>query len=135
MSRKKIHSKAALITALRELDGNMAAAARRFGCCRSLVWHYVAEDSELRELVDELNESFKDEAEQTLFKAIRDGNVVATIFYLKTKCRDRGYSERLELVPLNRREIEVELGGSSIGTSDPAEALDGDGTAVALLEQ
>jgi hypothetical protein len=135
MSRKKIPSKQALIEALRELDGNMAAAGRRFHCSRTNVWITVNEDPELRELVDELSESFKDVAEQTLFNAIREGNIIATIFYLKTKARDRGYSERLELIPLSRRDIEVELGAAISNTTDQVKALDGNGAAVALLEQ
>ncbi len=135
MSRKKIPSKQALIEALRELDGNMAAAARRFHCSRTTVWDYVNQDTGLRELVDELSESFKDVAEQTLFNAIREGNIIATIFYLKTRARDRGYSERLELVPLSRRDIEVELGAATLNTTDQTEALDGNGAAIALLEQ
>lgn len=135
MSRKKIPSRDALIVALKELDGNMAAAARRFHCSRPTVWGYVNNDSELRELVNELSEAFKDEAEQTLFKAIREGNIAATIFFLKTKARDRGYSERLELVPLSRRDIEVELGAAISNTSDPLETLNGNSAAIALLEQ
>jgi hypothetical protein len=138
MSRKKIPSRQALIEALRDLDGNMAATARRFHCTRQRVWDLVNEDAELRLLVDELSESFIDEAENKLFEAIREGNIVATIFFLKTKARHRGYSERLELVPLNRQDIEVELG--RVTTIDAAQngaakALDGHGTTIALLEQ
>src|SRR5205085_1425520 len=102
MSRKKIPSKTALIEALREADGNMATVARKFNCHRSLVWHHVDRDDELRELCDQLTETFIDEAESQLYKHIREGNVVATIFFLKTKARHRGYSERLELIPLSR---------------------------------
>ncbi len=135
MSRKKISDRDALIVALRSLDGNMAAAARRFHCSRTAVWRYVNEDHELRELVDELSESFIDEAESQLYKHIREGNVVACIFFLKTKARHRGYSERLELIPLSRRDIEVEIGPTALNTTDPTEAVDTDTTAVALLEQ
>lgn len=134
--RKKIPSRAALIAALKDTDGNMAAAARRFHCNRTTVWQYVNEDPELRELVDELSETFIDEAENKLYEAIRDGNVVATIFFLKTKARHRGYSERLELIPLNRQDIEVELGRPAIEQeNNHTQALDGNGAAVALLEQ
>jgi len=134
MSRKKIPGKAALIEALRELDGNHAAVARRFHCSRTLVWRHVHTDPELLALCDELQESFKDEAENKLLELIREGNPAAVIFYMKTKCRDRGYSERLELLPLAVREIEVEL-GSGLSTTHQAEALNGHGPAVALLEQ
>jgi hypothetical protein len=137
MSQKKIPSKEVLIEALKELDGNMAACARRFHCSRGTVWSVVNSDLELRELVDELSSSFTDEAEQTLFKAIRDGNIIATIFYLKTRGRDRGYSERLELVPLSTQSIEIELGcpTSNAIEDSQTQALNGHGAAVALLEQ
>lgn len=137
MSRKKIPSRPALIKALRELDGNMAAVGRRFHCSRQSIWLRVDGDSELRALVNELSQSFTDEAEQTLFSAIREGNIIATIFYLKTRGRDRGYSERLELVPLNTQNIEVELGQPITNQIEDrqAKALDRHGTAIALLEQ
>lgn len=136
MSRRKIPSKTALIEALKECDGNMAVVAKKFGCSRSLVWSYVDKDPELRDLTDELTEAFVDEAESQLFKAIREGNVVATIFFLKTKGRHRGYSERLELLPLQRTDIEVELGTNHNEIEDDhATALNGNGAAVALLEQ
>lgn len=135
MSRRKIPSNKALAEALREYDGNMSTVAKHFKCHRSLVWQYVNKDSALRDLVDELNETFIDEAESQLYKAIRDGNVVATIFFLKTKARHRGYSERLELVPLTQQQIEVELGSPNEIENNNPEALDGHSTAVALLEQ
>jgi hypothetical protein len=135
-ARKKIPSRAALIQALRENDGNMSAAARRFHCDRTRVWQIVNADPELRELTDQLAETFIDEAENKLFEAIRAGNVVATIFFLKTRAKHRGYSERLELIPLDRRDIEVELGQPIITNENHnLEALDRDRPAIALLEQ
>jgi len=133
LSRRKIPSSQALATVLRETDGNMARAAVRFHCSRTCVWRYVDSHPELRELTDELQETFKDEAESQLFRLIREGNPAAVIFYLKTKCRDRGYSERLELIPLMNRSIEVDLGTGR--ENNQAEAIDTDTTAVALLEQ
>ena len=133
MSRRKIPSKAELIDALIQSDGNMAAVARSFNCHRSLVWQYVDKDPKLRELTDELSESFIDEAESQLFKQIREGNTAAIIFFLKTKARHRGYSERLELLPLTRQSIEVDLGTGR--ENDQAQAIDSDVTAIALLEQ
>jgi hypothetical protein len=136
VSRKKIPDRQALIDALREADGNMASVARKFDCSRSTVWGYVDNDAELRELTDELTETFIDEAESQLYKHIREGNIVATIFFLKTKARHRGYSERLELIPLNRQDIEVELGRPTNEIEDHnPETLNGNGAAIALLEQ
>lgn len=135
--RKKIPSKQALTDALREADGNMASVARKFDCHRSLVWQYVDKDPELRDLTDELTETFIDEAESQLYKHIREGNVVACIFFLKTKARHRGYSERLELVPLAVQNIQVELGAPTTDAieDNATEALNSDRTAIALLEQ
>jgi hypothetical protein len=134
MSRKKIPSRAALIEALREADGNMAQVARRFGCHRGAVWQHVDKDPELRELTDELTETFIDEAESQLYNHIRAGNVVATIFFLKTKARHRGYSERLELIPLTTQQIEVELGRPTNEIeNNHTQALDGHAPAVPLL--
>jgi hypothetical protein len=136
VSKRKIPSRQALIEALRQADGNMATVAKKFHCSRGLVWQHVDGDPELRALTDELQETFIDEAESQLYKHIREGNVVACIFFLKTKARHRGYSERLELLPLASRAIEVELGGpTTIDTTDQAEALNGNGAAIALLEQ
>jgi hypothetical protein len=133
MSRRKIPSKAALIEALREADGNQAAVAKKFNCHRSLVWQYIDSDPELRELTDELTETFIDEAESRLYKHIREGNVVACIFFLKTKGRGRGYSERFEITAITQHQIEVDLG---IGREDDqAHAIDADITPTALLEQ
>ena len=134
--RKKIPTKQALIDALTAADGNMATVAKHFGCHRSLVWQYVDRDPELRELCDQLTETFIDEAESQLFKQIREGNTAAIIFFLKTKARHRGYSERLELIPLNPTSIEVELGRpTSEIENHHAPPLNGNSPAVALLEQ
>lgn len=38
-----------------------------------------------------------DFAESMLMKLIKEGNVAATIFYLKTRHKDRGYSERYDI--------------------------------------
>lgn len=113
----------------------MASVARKFRCHRSLVWQYIDADPELRELTDELTETFIDVAESQLFKLIREGQPNAIIFFLKTKARHRGYSERLELVPLNRQDIEVELGHPTQIENDNAKALNQHRAASALLEQ
>jgi len=138
VSRKKIPNKAALIEVLSANDGNMAAAGRYFGCSRQVVWQYVDKDPKLRELCAELSESFTDECEAQLFEKIREGDTACIIFYMKTRGRDRGYSERLELMPLAPQQIEVELGSPTNqieNEDDHTQAQLSDTTAIALLEQ
>lgn len=131
MSRRKVPGKEALIEALRECDGNQAAVARKFGCHRDTINKYVLADPELQEIVDELTETFIDEAESQLFKLIREGQPAAIIFFLKTRARSRGYSERFEL-SLVQHNIEVELGGPNI-EDNQVKTLNGNGAAKALL--
>ena len=46
--------------------------------------------------VDDISNIALDFAESQLFDLIKDKNITAIIFYLKTKGRCRGYSERIE---------------------------------------
>jgi len=55
------------------------------------------DDPTFRDAVEEARTSIKDFGEAALFKLINSGNPAATIFYNKTKNRDRGYIERREI--------------------------------------
>ena len=57
---------------------------------------YYKTDSDFREQVDDLSNVVLDFAESQLHKQIQAGNTTATIFYLKTKGKGRGYIERTE---------------------------------------
>jgi hypothetical protein len=84
--------------ALRELSGNMAAVARKFGVTRSSVQEYVAARESLRAVCLEEKEVLCDDIEGSFIRNARDnGNVAAQIFFLKTQGRHRGYSERVEI--------------------------------------
>src|SRR5215831_11701700 len=134
MSRKRVTS-AALIKALRDYRGNMASCAREFGVTRQRIQQIVSADAELSAIVDEETETFIDVAESKLYEAIEAGNVVATIFFLKTRAKHRGYIERAELVPIQPTGIEVDL-GAPIRTIEngETEALNGNQAPAALLE-
>ena len=89
--------------ALRESAGILTAAAlkleKAYGSCSPrTLRNYLKRHEELREIVADVVENNLDHAESTLLKAILEGNITATIFYLKTKGRDRGYIERLGYV-------------------------------------
>ncbi|GGH14699.1 hypothetical protein GCM10007036_14210 [Alsobacter metallidurans] len=82
--------------ALRRAAGIQAGAAKLLGCNRSVVAGYMVRYPELREQAEELVEETLDVAELGLVKKLRDGNLTALIFYLKTKGKHRGYVERRE---------------------------------------
>ena len=92
---------------LRELHGNMAAAARAFGVTRQAVHAFVAARPSLAAVAAECRESMKDHAESALHKAVVGGEAWAVCFYLKTQAKDRGYVERVEQTGKNGGPAEV----------------------------
>lgn len=96
MTKSDINKKA-LLEALGKSMGNVASACRATGLSRQTFYRYRDEDPEFRLALEDIKEDSKDFAESSLFQQIKDKNTTATIFYLKTKCKDRGYVERQEI--------------------------------------
>jgi hypothetical protein len=91
------HTKKALIEALEKSLGVVTTACKLVGIARSTFYEYVKDDPEFAEAVKDINEVTIDFAESQLHKQIKDGNTTATIFYLKTKGKKRGYVEKTEI--------------------------------------
>jgi hypothetical protein len=66
-------------------------------CTRRTVYNYTQRHLELHVAVKEIVEGNLDLAERVVLNAIKQDNMTATNFYLKTKGRHRGYVERAEL--------------------------------------
>ena len=67
-------------------------------------------DHQINKLVDDLQNDALDFAESSLHSQIINGSVPATIFYLKTKGKKRGYVERQELTGIEGTKLfEVEI--------------------------
>ena len=64
---------------------------------RRAVAYHVRRRPELNAVADEGREEICDIAEQTIFKAIRDGNTALAVRYLETQGKHRGYSHRYEV--------------------------------------
>jgi hypothetical protein len=86
-----------IIDALREKHGNLSAAARYLGCDRHTVSRYINAYSTVQAVADEERETLIDFAENQLFQQVKDGNITAIIFTLKTIGKSRGYVERQEV--------------------------------------
>lgn len=86
-----------LLEALEQSLGVVTTACKLAGCQRSTYYKYYADDPEFKAAVDELQNMTLDFAESQLHKQIKEGNTTATIFYLKTKGKKRGYIERQEI--------------------------------------
>ena len=96
-SNKIQHTKKALIEALEKSLGVVTTACKLVGINRSTFYQYVKDDPEFAEAVKDIDEVTIDFAESQLHKQIKNGNTTATIFYLKTKGKKRGYIEKTEI--------------------------------------
>lgn len=86
-----------LLEALEQSLGIVTTACKIVGCARSTFYKYYKDDQDFRASVDELENLTLDFVESKLHKQIENDNTTATIFYLKTKGKKRGYIERKEV--------------------------------------
>lgn len=86
-----------LIEALEQSLGIVTTACKIVGCHRSTFYKFYNNDKKFRNNVDELQNMTLDFVESQLHKQIKEGNTTATIFYLKTKGKKRGFVERQEI--------------------------------------
>ena len=77
--------------------GFVSLACENANMGRSTYYRWLDEDSEFRQKCKDIEEANIDYVESKLFSQIREGNTTATIFYLKTKGKNRGYVERQEV--------------------------------------
>lgn len=86
-----------LLISLKDCSGIVTFACEKVRLSRQTFYRWYREDAEFKERVDAINELQIDVAEASLLKKIQKGDTTAIIFYLKTKGKDRGYSERREI--------------------------------------
>ena len=85
-----------MIKALEKSLGVVTLACKDVGIERSTHYDWYNKDEQYRKAVDDLADVALDFAESMLHKQIQDKDTTATIFYLKTKGKKRGYIERIE---------------------------------------
>lgn len=89
--------KKAMIAALEASLGVVTTACNEVGISRKTHYEWLKTDNEYKEAVDDLSDVALDFAESKLHGQIKNGDTTATIFYLKTKGKKRGYVERQEV--------------------------------------
>ncbi len=90
-----------IIAALKAKRGMVHLAARALQCDAKTIYNAMKRHPEIQEARDEQRGQMIDAAESALHKLILEGNVSATIFFLKTQARDRGYVEKTEQAGVN----------------------------------
>lgn len=88
--------KKAVIQAMEKSMGIVTHACKMAEISRETFYKWMREDDQFQELVNQATEQAKDFVESKLYEQISQGNVPSIIFYMKTKCKDRGYIERTE---------------------------------------
>jgi len=100
---------AKMLEALKKSLGVVTSACTLAKIPRSTHYTWIEEDSEYKKAVEEISEEAIDFVESSLFLQIKGKNTAATIFYLKTKGKKRGYVERIETVHSGNIPSEAEL--------------------------
>ena len=85
------------IKALVASHGIVTDACKKVGIVRSTFYEWVSKDESFASAVDEAKETAIDYVEGCLFKQMQEGSTAATIFYLKTQGKRRGYIEKMEV--------------------------------------
>lgn len=96
MNKTEQHKKA-ILEALEQSLGVVTTACKKVGIGRTTFYQWLKDDKEFKNQVDDISNIALDFVESQLHKQILDGNTSATIFYLKTKGKKRGYVERQEI--------------------------------------
>jgi hypothetical protein len=86
-----------LLEALEASLGVVTTACKAAKVSRDTHYRWIKEDPLYAAAVQELSDVAVDFAESNLHKLIQEGNPSATIFYLKTKGKKRGYVETTDI--------------------------------------
>jgi hypothetical protein len=76
---------------------NVSQSLRKLGIPRKTFENWVANDPDFAELMDEIHWYKENFFEQAFIGRVAAGDTHAIIHAVKTKCRDRGYNEKIEV--------------------------------------
>lgn len=93
-SRNTDNKKRLFLEAYKECHAIISTACEKVGIDRSTAFLWKKDDPEFAKAMAEVEESQIDFVEGKLMSLVDSGDATATIFYLKTKGRGRGYSEK-----------------------------------------
>jgi|TARA_R110000803_G_scaffold63796_1_gene124532 hypothetical protein len=97
MDKSRHIKKESILKALEHSLGVVTVACRNAEIPRSTFYKWINEDENFAKEVLDIENIALDFAESQLHSQIRGNNTSATIFYLKTKGKKRGYVERQEI--------------------------------------
>jgi hypothetical protein len=107
MDKSRHIKKEAILKALENSLGVVTTACKQTDTPRSTFYKWLKEDEEFAKEVKDIENIALDFGESQLHSQMSGGSTAATIFFLKTKGKRRGYIER--------QEVDHTSGGDSIG--------------------
>lgn len=84
------------LEAFEEYHGVLSPAAKSSHVSRKTVYQWCKKDEDFKALFDEVRNIGLDWVESKLCENIERGNVVAQLFYLKCRGKDRGWVEQID---------------------------------------
>lgn len=101
----KSEKKEMLLEELTRTMGIVSPACDKVGISRDRYYVWLKQDAEFKAKVDEIMERQIDFVETAFMRNIKEGNVQAQTFYLRTKGKNRGYAERTEITGADGRDL------------------------------
>lgn len=86
-----------LLNNLDKSYGIVSQACKKSKISRKTYYNWLNADETFKECVNDILENQKDYVESKLLENIRGNDTSAIIFYLKTKAKDRGYTDKTEV--------------------------------------
>ncbi len=111
-------SKKLFLEKFEESKGNISVAVKAANVSRSIYYLWKKDDKDFAEKVEDIIEAGGDYVESKLMMQIMRDNVIATIFYCKTKLKNRGYSEKIEQVGKDNSELNTANNTTIVVTKD-----------------
>lgn len=96
MARKPELTVEKIAEALTATKGAAVLAARKLGVSHQSIYNWIAKSPTLKALKESFDEELLDIAELKVRERILDGDADLLKFYLRTKGKHRGYTERTE---------------------------------------
>jgi hypothetical protein len=94
-----------ILSLLIEYRGIIATVCQKVGISRNCFYEWCKEDAEFKDLVEDAKELAIDAVESKLFDLIEANDTTATIFFLKTRGKNRGYQERTEITGADGKDL------------------------------
>jgi transposase-like protein len=80
-----------------ECGGNVSLICEKIGISRTIFYKWLKNDSRFRKALEREQEALLDFAEHKLISLINEKNLGAITFFLRTRGKHRGYTERTEV--------------------------------------